>query len=322
MQKNAISFKVDFLGGIVQLPKLINEIRRISPDLHINIESWDEKRNLITRQLDRYGVKWDDPGRFSWTPGCPEGFRALDVHISMETEENLPPGNSEKMYLPVDPLKFDPPVLLSGQERDALKQKYNLSSKKTIVFGSVRDNEMIYLSAAIKKIPDTPYLQLIIVPREPKKIRKSLLQLAVDLEFEVLSGSQPRTLVLTEKGILQDLYSVCDLAVIGDSFCYGGDGQNPLEPAFYGKQIISGPYNTYNRIAYDGLKKSGLLIRMPAFKLEDRVFSILSANNERAKSRAETFIRSQQGASRKFAEKILARMRVSGSSLNLSVSLH
>ena len=108
--------------------------------------------------------------------------------------------------------------------------------------------------------------------------------------------------IITKEGILSDLYSICNVALIGDTF--DGSGQNLLEPAFYGKRIISGPKWSWNVKAYEGLKQSGLLKIVHDRKELTNEFNkdidpILFKAEQDA---AFAFIKSQQGTAKKYAQ--------------------
>ncbi|WP_028841919.1 3-deoxy-D-manno-octulosonic acid transferase [Thermodesulfovibrio yellowstonii] len=97
---------------------------------------------------------------------------------------------------------------------------------------------------------------LIIAPRHPERfdevetlINRKIAQAVTKIQFSKLSemksffSPQPLTLILLvdQMGILGPLYRICDIAVVGGSFIPHG-GQNPLEPSYWKKPIICGPY--------------------------------------------------------------------------------
>ncbi|GLI53784.1 MULTISPECIES: 3-deoxy-D-manno-octulosonic acid transferase [Thermodesulfovibrio] len=97
---------------------------------------------------------------------------------------------------------------------------------------------------------------LIIAPRHPERfgeietlINRKITQSVTKIQFSKLSemksffSPQPLALILLvdQMGILGSLYRICDIAVIGGSFIPHG-GQNPLEPSYWKKPIICGPY--------------------------------------------------------------------------------
>ncbi|MGB9936017.1 3-deoxy-D-manno-octulosonic acid transferase [Thermodesulfovibrio yellowstonii] len=97
---------------------------------------------------------------------------------------------------------------------------------------------------------------LIIAPRHPERfgevetlINRKIAQSVTKIQFsklsEIKSFFSPRTsaliLLVDQMGILGPLYRICDIAVVGGSFIPHG-GQNPLEPSYWKKPIICGPY--------------------------------------------------------------------------------
>lgn len=126
--------------------------------------------------------------------------------------------------------------------------------RPVILAGSTHEpEEEIILDAFLNlNIPAT----LIIAPRHPERfdkvenlIKTKLNDLKKEIFFsrlgiiETFLTSESKTLILLvdQMGILGLLYRICDIAIIGGSFIPHG-GQNPLEPAYWKKPIISGPY--------------------------------------------------------------------------------
>jgi 3-deoxy-D-manno-octulosonic-acid transferase len=61
-------------------------------------------------------------------------------------------------------------------------------------------------------------------------------------------------------GVLAEMYACCDIAIVGGSFFDFG-GHNPLEPAFYGRPVIMGPYHWSCRDSVNKLKADdGIII--------------------------------------------------------------
>lgn len=115
---------------------------------------------------------------------------------------------------------------------------------------------------------------LIIAPRHPERfgevetlIKRKIAQSVTKIQFSKLSEAksffslQPSALIMLvdEMGILGSLYRICDIAIIGGSFIPHG-GQNPLEPAYWKKPIICGPYMHNFPFIEDFIKEKGCLI--------------------------------------------------------------
>jgi 3-deoxy-D-manno-octulosonic-acid transferase len=122
-----------------------------------------------------------------------------------------------------------------------------------IVAGSThKGEEEIIIDAYRENVYLFPGLKLIIAPRHPERfneaeevIRKS------DIRYikrsEIAGDGHDRgdkkfnILLLDSVGELSSVYSAADIAIMGKSF-EGVGGQNPLEPAYWGKPIICGPH--------------------------------------------------------------------------------
>jgi 3-deoxy-D-manno-octulosonic-acid transferase len=121
-----------------------------------------------------------------------------------------------------------------------------------IVAGSTfRGEEEIILSAYLQNIDRFPALKLILAPRHPERFREVEDMLRAknvvfakrsDLAAGHLRNASSYGVVLLDSvGELASVYGVADIAVIGKSFT-GHGGQNPLEPAYWGKAILCGPH--------------------------------------------------------------------------------
>lgn len=121
-----------------------------------------------------------------------------------------------------------------------------------IVAGSTfRGEEELILTAWQQNTDRFADLKLVLAPRHPERFREveDLLR-ARNIAFvkrsalpAVSPGAPfPYSVVLLDTvGELASVYGAADIAVIGKSFT-GHGGQNPLEPAYWGKAIICGPH--------------------------------------------------------------------------------
>jgi 3-deoxy-D-manno-octulosonic-acid transferase len=121
-----------------------------------------------------------------------------------------------------------------------------------IVAGSTHRGEEELILAAYNENRDRfPGLKLVLAPRHPERfheVEELLKSSGIPYVRRSSIEGQPDAKILEEKIILLDtvgelsaVYAVADIAVIGKSFAAVG-GQNPLEPAFWGKSIICGPH--------------------------------------------------------------------------------
>ncbi|MBI5076201.1 MAG: 3-deoxy-D-manno-octulosonic acid transferase [Nitrospirae bacterium] len=122
-----------------------------------------------------------------------------------------------------------------------------------IVAGSTHaGEEQIIIDAYRENVYLFPGLKLIIAPRHPERfaeaeevIRKSDMRYAKRSELEAAGGEAQSNkfniMLLDTVGELTAVYSIADIAIMGKSI-EGRGGQNPLEPAYWGKPIICGEH--------------------------------------------------------------------------------
>ena len=122
-----------------------------------------------------------------------------------------------------------------------------------IVAGSTHEGEEALITAVYMKLKtDFPHLNLIIAPRHPERF-KDVEEMLASKKISFIKRTSLNThspgpdhirgtlILLDSMGELSALYGIATIAVIGKSF-RGYGGQNPLEPAFWGKAIVCGPH--------------------------------------------------------------------------------
>jgi 3-deoxy-D-manno-octulosonic-acid transferase len=119
-----------------------------------------------------------------------------------------------------------------------------------ICWGSSRPGEeALLLSCYPQLLKAIPKLKLIIAIRHLQRVG-DVTSLLKEQQFSLYSetvdnpqssGAEKQTeiLVIDKMGVLDQAYSICDLAIVGGSFFKYG-AHNPLEPAYYSKPIIIG----------------------------------------------------------------------------------
>jgi 3-deoxy-D-manno-octulosonic-acid transferase len=136
-----------------------------------------------------------------------------------------------------------------------------------IVAGSTHDGEEEFITSVFMELKkDFPDLNLIIAPRHPERFKEveDLLK-SKGIKFvkrsafiasnspipPLVNGSEEGfskhqtfsgiIVLLDSVGELSAVYGISNIAIIGKSF-RGYGGQNPLEPAYWGKAIVCGPH--------------------------------------------------------------------------------
>lgn len=126
-------------------------------------------------------------------------------------------------------------------------KKYKKPKQLTIVGASTHtsEEELIFDSFCKLKLKEK---KLIIAPRKDytfDKVDILLKKLSSKNNFSYSRFSQDQSfesdVVLIDKlGILNDIYAISDIAILGGSFIDNEGGHNPIEPAFFGCKLITG----------------------------------------------------------------------------------
>jgi len=123
----------------------------------------------------------------------------------------------------------------------------------TVIAGSTHEGEEELIASIYSELKkDFPDINLIIAPRHPERFKGVEDMLGSrGLSFIKRSTFSPRSsesskikgeiVLLDTVGELSSVYGISDIAIVGKSF-RGYGGQNPLEPAYWGKPIVCGPH--------------------------------------------------------------------------------
>lgn len=130
-----------------------------------------------------------------------------------------------------------------------IKQKLPTLKTTVITAASTHENEELLVLNAYEKTQG----KLIIVPRHPERFEKVYTLIKEHAKNKSLSYHRysqredfDSDIVLVDKmGILNDIYAISDLVILGGAFEKIG-GHNPIEPAFFKCKIISGK-NIFNQ---------------------------------------------------------------------------
>ncbi len=202
-----------------------------------------------------------------------------------------------------------------------MRQTLNLdTSGKVIVAGSTRqgEEEMI-LDAYVKAIGEFPDTILIIVPRHIDRTSEisAIINdrgLKYQLRTEIGEGKEERTekvIIINTFGELFKVYSVGTIVFCGASLVPLG-GQNPLEPAVWGKVVLYGPSMEDFLDAKDLLERAEASIPVSTpVELGEKILWLLGHPEESMGfgDRAREAVLKNKGAAEKHAraiEKLLA----------------
>ena len=162
--------------------------------------------------------------------GIPANDLTISGNIKLDTQ--VPHMNDSERYDFLKPLGLD---------------KKELSH--SLVYGSTHAGEEELALATHQKLSqEFPKLQTIIVPRHPERFNGvcNMLKKA-GAEFsrasEITAGDQAQSiLVVDQMGALMKLYDVGAIGIVCGTFTPHVGGHNILEPAFYEKPFVYGPW--------------------------------------------------------------------------------
>lgn len=178
-------------------------------------------------------------------------------------------------------LKFDfePPDASPGFLQYLLKWK---KSEMLWIAGSTMRGEEEVIIDAFQELKQRYPLKLMLAPRHPQRFNEVSEKLAErNVAFTKRSSgveTSAEVLLLDTIGELASAYSLADLVFIGGSL-YPHGGHNPLEPAYYAKPILSGPfYNNFRSIFEDFLRSDAVVITRD---LKGAAFELLKDERKR-----------------------------------------
>lgn len=143
-------------------------------------------------------------------------------------------------------IKFDIKFLeYTEQEKEELIRFFSVDGRKVFTAGSSRTGEYEVLLDTFKKLKNT---LLILVPRHIERtpqVEEIIKQYGFSYKkfSDIEKGKNEKTdIIIVDKiGLLRKIYSITDVAFVGGTLVNIG-GHSLLEPLFYGKTPIFGPY--------------------------------------------------------------------------------
>jgi len=282
-------------------PGFLAEVRRRGiPSLLVNgrlsPESFRTYSRLRLLFEPSFNTFW---GIYPQSPGEAERFMALGV----APDRLRPTGN----------LKFDVAAALpSADAVAAMREAFFISSEaRILIAGSTHRGEEALIRSCFLRLRDHfPSLQLIIVPRRPDRGAEVLELFQGDDVAAALASQldQPRPVVVVDRmGYLSRLYALADVAVIGGSFVPQG-GQNPIEPAAWGKPVVFGPdMHDFPDVAAWLLNAGGAIQARNEADLYEACHRLLS-DREAAKTiggQARSVVIEHQGATEKVLQELV-----------------
>jgi len=159
-----------------------------------------------------------------------------------------------------------------------IKQEWHLQADLVVTVGSSRPGEEELIAELCNFLNEREInFQIILAPRhlqrlpEIEKLFKNMY-----VEYQKLSelNSSSKLLLIDRMGELNKAYAVCDIALVGGSF-YDFTGHNPLEPAYFSKPVIMGPFHQSCRDSVNLLKAGKAIEIVPRNELNRAVLSLI-----------------------------------------------
>ena len=166
---------------------------------------------------------------------------------------------------------------------------FSEGERSVLVVGSThRGEEEVFLDAYSVLQARVPGLLMIVAPRHPERFQEveDLLRsrgIRYVKKSDLNGGAQGRfdVVLLDTLGDLPTIYALADVAFVGGSLVDAG-GHNLMEPAFWSKPVVFGPYtNNFADIAGE-LKNKGGGVEVSGMDDIVREFSSLLQDKDRA----------------------------------------
>ena len=167
-------------------------------------------------------------------------------------------------------LKFDRAAADSDSSlTEGFSARFGFNDGRRLIFATSTHSpeEKVLIEALAKLRKSNPGTRLAIAPRHPERFREVIglvkssgLSCAVRSE-PVASDSDADVVVIDSIGELGAVYPLADLVFVGGSLIPHG-GQNVLEPALFGKAIVTGPSTHNFATVVDVMLSRGAIVKL------------------------------------------------------------
>ncbi|MGH7977726.1 MAG: 3-deoxy-D-manno-octulosonic acid transferase [Limisphaerales bacterium] len=222
-------------------------------------------------------------------------------------------------------LKYDAAAAIEpgGLDVSSLLKQVGVDEESPILIGgSTHDGEELILAQIAGRLrAQFPNLFLVLVPRHferSNEIARKLREAGIKLFFRTniradtrLDPGEVECLLVDTTGELQAFYECATVVFVGKSLTAQG-GQNPLEPAAYGKSIVFGPnMQNFADIAPQLVERNGAVQVSDARALEKALRELLDDKYQRAElgRNALQVVSESQGAMERTLEMIVEKLK-------------
>lgn len=307
-------------------------LRQIQPALVVILETeiWPN----FLRQAHRAGVRVvfangriSDRSfhRYGWLGGLLSRVLATPELFLMQSEEDarriLALGAEAGRVRAVGNLKYDLAPLRETPLVRALEQSWK--GRRVLVAGSTMPGEEEFILEAAKTLQaEFANFALLLAPRHPERFAE-VWRAIVSRNLRAARRSDWRegeplgsvdVFLLDTVGELAAAYRLAEVALVGGSFVPRG-GHNPLEPAYYGKPIVFGPFMENFREQARQFVSTGAARQLrDASELAPALRGMLASPHEAAKmgARARDLLETSRGATDRVVDAIVGLLEPSG----------
>jgi 3-deoxy-D-manno-octulosonic-acid transferase len=216
-------------------------------------------------------------------------------------------------------LKFDAAPPVESATVTQLGEQLRSSGAPILVAGSTVDEEEEYVLQAFRVVlKEYPAASLVLAPRHKERFEgvarllaakrfRFVRRSAADAAGQDLRG---RVLLLDTLGELAAIYRYANIAFVGGSLVPRG-GHNILEPAFFSRPILTGPYTENFRDILSYFEGQRAVVRCTTDNLGITFLLLLRENKEREAlgERARQVLTAQRGATARSVARILELVR-------------
>lgn len=209
-----------------------------------------------------------------------------------DTERIIAMGARPETVKTLGTAKYDlpPPEVNAEVAARAVLKKISVPENALILLGGSTwpgEEEVlckIYKTLRVKQ----PELFLVLVPRHAE--RRNAVVEAIEAQglscvlrsTDTASSSRPDVLIVDTTGELMSFYAASDVVFVGKSLCEHG-GQNPIEPALFGKAVVVGPnMENFPSVVDDLLSASAIRQVSDPGTLERTIAELLTYSSVRA----------------------------------------
>ena len=233
--------------------------------------------------------------------GRQDAERMLALGARPETVKTL---GTAKYDLPAPAPDADAPA------REVLRQAGVKDDALILLGGSTWPGEERALCAIYKNLREqNPNLFLVLVPRHVERreeVVSDIEEQGLTCSLRSQGAAAADVLVVDTTGEIMTFYAAADLVFVGKSLCEHG-GQNPIEPALFGKPIVVGPnMENFPSVMDDFLLKGALIQVRDIPALEQNIGKLLADPSARQQvgDAARFVVESRRGAVERMVESV------------------